>query len=168
MPCMTCCAPTPASWPPSDDSEDERRAALTRLFDYYLHAAAAAMDTLFPAERTAGPASPPPVAPAPPVAPRRRGAGLAGRRAGEPGRRHRAHRYARLAGHAIRLAATLFRYLDPAATSRGRHHPRPRPCAAAQVGDRDAEAEALNSLGLVDMHQGRYQQATPRSSTPWR
>ena len=32
------------------DSGGEQRAALTRLFDYYLHAAAAAMDTLYPAE----------------------------------------------------------------------------------------------------------------------
>ena len=31
--------------------EGERQAALTRLFDHYLYTAAAAMDTLFPAER---------------------------------------------------------------------------------------------------------------------
>ena len=41
-----------------DDSEDERQAALTRLFDHYLHAAAAAMDTLFPAERHRRPRDP--------------------------------------------------------------------------------------------------------------
>jgi hypothetical protein len=43
----------------SDDGEDWQRAALTRLFDHYLHAAAAAMDTLFPAERHRRPRIPP-------------------------------------------------------------------------------------------------------------
>ena len=33
------------------DGEDEQQAALTRLFDHYLHTAAAAMDILYPAER---------------------------------------------------------------------------------------------------------------------
>jgi hypothetical protein len=32
------------------DGQDEQRAALTCLFDHYLHTAAAAMDTLYPAE----------------------------------------------------------------------------------------------------------------------
>ena len=35
----------------SEDSEHDRRAALTRLFDYYLATAAAAMDSVYPAER---------------------------------------------------------------------------------------------------------------------
>ena len=35
----------------AQDAEGERQAALTRLFDYYLAAAAAAMDILVPAER---------------------------------------------------------------------------------------------------------------------
>ena len=73
---MTCCAPTPASSPPASDAEAERRAALTRLFDYYLHTAATAMDTLFPASGTGGPASPP-GHPAPPVTGACRGTGLA-------------------------------------------------------------------------------------------
>ena len=41
----------------SEDSDPERHAALTRLFDYYVAAAAAAMDTLVPAERHIRPAS---------------------------------------------------------------------------------------------------------------
>jgi tetratricopeptide (TPR) repeat protein len=48
-------------------SPDERRAALTRLFDYYLSAAAAAMDTLFPHERHSRPDAGPPRSPLPPV-----------------------------------------------------------------------------------------------------
>ena len=47
------------------DSEQERRAALTRLFDYYLATAAAAADTLFPAD----PDQPAPPRPAGPVSP---------------------------------------------------------------------------------------------------
>jgi DNA-binding SARP family transcriptional activator len=40
------------------DSDDDRQAALTGLFDHYARTAAAAMDTLLPAERTTVPASP--------------------------------------------------------------------------------------------------------------
>jgi tetratricopeptide (TPR) repeat protein len=47
---------------------DERKAALTRLFDHYLHAAGAAMDTLFPHERGSRPPVAPPRTPAPPLA----------------------------------------------------------------------------------------------------
>ena len=41
----------------ASDGEDDRQAALTRLFDHYLHTAAAAMDTLLPAERHRRPRS---------------------------------------------------------------------------------------------------------------
>ncbi len=44
-----------------------RRAALSRLFDYYLHTAAAAMNTLFPHERHGRPDVASPQTPAPPV-----------------------------------------------------------------------------------------------------
>ncbi len=39
----------------AQDADEEQRAALTRLFDYYLHTAAAAMDILYPG-RAAPPA----------------------------------------------------------------------------------------------------------------
>jgi hypothetical protein len=45
------------------DGEEERRAALTRLFDHYLHTAAVAMDTVFPAERHRRPRVAPATAP---------------------------------------------------------------------------------------------------------
>jgi tetratricopeptide (TPR) repeat protein/transcriptional regulator with XRE-family HTH domain len=144
------------------DGEGEQRAALTRLFDYYLQASAAAMDTLFPAEAARRPAMPPPAGCAlPPVenltaarewldAERANLAATAVHTA--------AHGWP---GHAIRQAAVLFRYLDA-----GGHfaeaviiHGHARD-AAAQIADPDAEADALTSLGLVDLHQGRYQQAT--------
>jgi hypothetical protein len=41
-----------------NDTSNEQQTALTRLFDHYLHTAATAMDTLFPASGTGGPASP--------------------------------------------------------------------------------------------------------------
>ncbi|MGH3201136.1 MAG: tetratricopeptide repeat protein [Streptosporangiaceae bacterium] len=142
------------------DTEDEQRAALTRLFDYYLHTAADAMDTLFPAERHRRPRILPPATPAPTTAtPAAARAWLDAERNGLvavtvhmtdngwPGR-------------AIRLAATLFRYLDV-----GGHYPEAitiHTCArraARDAGDRAAEATALNNLGNVDWRQGRYQQA---------
>jgi hypothetical protein len=49
------------------DGQDQRCSALTRLFDYYLHTAATAMDTLVPGERHRRPRIPPSIAPAPPL-----------------------------------------------------------------------------------------------------
>jgi DNA-binding SARP family transcriptional activator/Flp pilus assembly protein TadD len=144
------------------DDEEEQRAALTRLFDYYLHASAAAMNTLFPAEASHRPSFPPPTGLALPATddPAAARAWLNAERANLVA--VAAHATARgWPEHAIRLAATLFRYLDVG----GRFpegviiHSHAR-SAAAQIGDRAAEAEALTSLGLVDLHQGRYQQAT--------
>jgi tetratricopeptide (TPR) repeat protein len=140
-------------------SETARRAALTRLFDHYLAAAATAADALYPADpdrpRTLRPAdSPPPFA-----SPSAAAAWLD------------AHRgvlvavTAHAAGHgwpehAIGIAAAIFRYIDvghlaDAAVIHG-HACR----AATQVGDRAAEAAALTRLGMTDAGQGRLQQAT--------
>jgi len=140
---------------------DEPRSALTRLFDYYLSTAAAAIDTLYPAERHRRPAIPRPAAPAPPVT--------------DPGAArawldtHRPNLVAVAAhaaehgwpGHATRLSFVLFRYLDA-----GGHYSQARTIhthachAARQAGDRSAEAVALTCLGVADWRQGRYQQAT--------
>jgi tetratricopeptide (TPR) repeat protein len=145
----------------AQDSEEERRAALTRLFHYYLHTAAEAMDALFPAESVRRPRIPPFVGPAP-TAPDpdaalawldTERASLVATAAYTAG-----HGWP---GHAIRLAATLFRYLDA-----GGHYPEAITihtcaCSAAQhADDRAAEATALTSLGAVDLRQGRYQQAS--------
>ncbi|MDQ4032540.1 MAG: NB-ARC domain-containing protein, partial [Actinomycetota bacterium] len=48
-------------------TDEERTAALTRLFDHYLATAAAAMDTIYPAERHRRPRVPAVVTPSPPV-----------------------------------------------------------------------------------------------------
>jgi tetratricopeptide (TPR) repeat protein/DNA-binding XRE family transcriptional regulator len=144
----------------SHDSEDEQRAALTGLADYYLQAAATAMDTAFPAERhrrprVAGPGTPAPALSTPATA-------LAWLATELPSLvaivAHTAeHGWPR---HATLLSATLFRYLDsagrfPEAIALHGHACR----AAHDSGDRAAEASALVCLGLVDGHQGRLQQA---------
>ena len=146
------------------DAEGERHAALTRLFDYYLAAAAAAMDTLVPAERH--------------LRPRVHGAGeCQPRRRPEPANPAAARAWldaeravlvavsthAAAHGwpaHATRLAGTLYRYLETGGHyvdaitihSAARH-------AARRTGDRAAEATALTNLGIVDWRQGRYRQA---------
>jgi DNA-binding SARP family transcriptional activator/Tfp pilus assembly protein PilF len=145
----------------SCDSEAERHAALTHLFDHYLASAAAAMDTLVPAEQQRRPRIPAPATPLPPV-----GAAAAARAWLDAERAILVAVAAYTAGHGwpehtTRLAATLFRYLD-----RGGHHADALTVhthalhAARQTGDRGAQANTLISLGQVFWLQGRYRQAT--------
>jgi tetratricopeptide (TPR) repeat protein/DNA-binding SARP family transcriptional activator len=144
----------------SQDSEADRRTALTRLFDYYLAAAASARDARSPAERRQRPRISPAGSPTPPVADP--AAALAWLDAERPNlvavcTHTAAHGWP---GHTIRLATTLFRYLDS-----GAHFPDALSIhtdarnAASQTGDRAAEAYALANLGVVHMRQGRYEQA---------
>jgi DNA-binding SARP family transcriptional activator/predicted negative regulator of RcsB-dependent stress response len=140
--------------------EDGQHAALTQLFGYYLHSAAAAMDTLYPAERHRRPRIPPAATPAPPVT------GPAAARAWlDAERANLVAVTAHAAGHdwpahATRLAATLFRYL-----AAGRYcqeaiiiHTHAR-TAARRTGDHAAEAAALDHVAGVYWQQSRYQQA---------
>jgi DNA-binding SARP family transcriptional activator/tetratricopeptide (TPR) repeat protein len=143
------------------DSAAERREALTRLFDHYLHTAAAAMDTLFPAEHHLRPRVSPPATPTPPLAsPGTARAWLDTQLASLAAVAVHAATCGWLS-HATRLAAILFRYLDT-----GGHYPEAITIhthallAAQHARDRAAEATALTSLGVVDRRQGRYQQAT--------
>jgi DNA-binding SARP family transcriptional activator/Tfp pilus assembly protein PilF len=139
----------------------EQHEALTRLFDHYLGTAAAAMDTLFPAERHWRPDIP---SPSPPVAPVTSPAAAQGWLDAQRATLVTATVHAAEHGwpsHTTQLAGTLSRYLD-----HGSHYPeaiiihsRAR-IAARQAGDTAAEAAALKVLGLVAFHQGRYQQAT--------
>jgi DNA-binding SARP family transcriptional activator/tetratricopeptide (TPR) repeat protein/DNA-binding XRE family transcriptional regulator len=139
----------------------ERHEALTRLFDHYQGTAAAAMDALHPAERHWRPRIPPPSTPAPPVC---SPAGAQGWLDAEratlvaitvQAAEHGWHAYT------SQLAAILGRYL-----SYGSHYPEAiiihsrAQVAARQAGDTAGEAAALNALGLVAFHRGRYQQAT--------
>jgi tetratricopeptide (TPR) repeat protein/transcriptional regulator with XRE-family HTH domain len=145
------------------DAEDERRAALTRLFDYYLHTAAAAMDTLFPAERHRRPRIPRPATPVPPVAdPAAAREWLDAERAALVAAvvYTAAHGWP---GHTTRLSATLSRYLRS-----GGHLPEALTVfshalnTARRTGDRAAEAATLSQIGDVDWRQGHYQQAADR------
>jgi DNA-binding SARP family transcriptional activator/tetratricopeptide (TPR) repeat protein len=140
---------------------DDQHAALTRLLDYYLHSAAAAMDTLHPAERHRRPSIPPAATPAPPVTdPAEARAWLDAERADLVAITAHAAEHGWPA-HATRLADTLFRYL-----AAGSHcqeaitiytHAR---TTARHIGDHAAEATALDHLAGVYFQQSRYQQAT--------
>jgi DNA-binding SARP family transcriptional activator/tetratricopeptide (TPR) repeat protein len=142
----------------AQDGADAGRAALTRLFDSYLSASAAAMDTLFPGERDIRPAR----VPAATVPQLTRPA--AARTWLEAERPCLVAACAHMAehgwpGYATRLARILFRYLDG-----GRpldaiavHSNAVR--AARQAGDPAAELLALTDLVLVDVSLGRNRQA---------
>ncbi len=142
------------------DAEGERRAALTRLFGYYQAAAAAAMDTLVPAERHLRPRVDGRALAAPPMA------SDAAARAWLDTERVvlvAVTTYATAHGwpaHATRLAGALYRYLET-----GGYYPdaitvhTAARSAAHRTGDRAAEATALTNLGIVDWRQGRYRQA---------
>ncbi len=142
------------------DTDGRCQQALTRLFDYYLAAAAAAMDVLFPAEARLRPGARPAVAVLPEVP------SQADARAWLD--RERANLVAvvvHCAGHgwprhATGLAGTLFHYL-----MNGSHLPEAHTIyghalqAARRSGDPAAEAEALNGLGSIDMMKGRFPDA---------
>ena len=144
----------------SMDTDQDRRVALTRLFDHYLATAAAAMDTLVPAEQHRRPRVPPPGTPTPPVAdPIAARAWLDAERVTLTAvcAHTAAHGWPE---HTTSLASTLARYLDV-----GGHYP---DAVAIQTharhaahcnGDRAGEASALDNLGLVHRWQGRYPQA---------
>jgi len=135
----------------------ERRAALTRLFDYYLAAAAAAAHAIFPADTDQ------PLAarsePVPQVAdPAAALAWLDAQRADLVAVAGYAARHG-WPEHAIGLAATVFRYPQAGdlADYVAMHGHACR--AAAQTGDRAAEAAALTMLGRAVSAQGRLGEA---------
>jgi DNA-binding SARP family transcriptional activator/tetratricopeptide (TPR) repeat protein len=143
----------------AQDGEQERGAALTRLFDHYLATAAVAARTLFPADPDQ-PALPRRAGPVPPVtSPAAALAWLDGQRSTLVAVAAHAADHG-WPGHAIGLAGTIFRYLDVGyftdAAAMHRHARR----AAAQAGDRAAEAAALTMLGAADAARGRLSQAT--------
>jgi DNA-binding SARP family transcriptional activator len=146
----------------TQETGQERRAALTRLFDHYLHTAATAMDTMYPAERHTRPRIPRPATPGPPIA------GTAAAREWLDAERVNlvavaAHTAAHgWPGHAARLAATLFRYLDYGGYySRGRQHSKPRPARRApnrrcrcRSGRAERPGPCLSEAGLLPSGRG--------------
>ncbi|MGH4009272.1 MAG: ATP-binding protein [Pseudonocardiaceae bacterium] len=144
-----------------EDPEQERRAALTRLFDYYLRTTAAAVDTLVPASPDRPPPGiRPPATPTPMVGdPTTARAWLDAERATlvTVTAYTAAHGWP---GHTIHLATTVNCYLENGGhyldaltiLTHARH-------AARHTSDPSAEARALTNLGLVYFWQARYQQA---------
>jgi DNA-binding SARP family transcriptional activator len=142
------------------DGVDSRGQALTRLFGYYVSAAAAVMDVLFPAETHHRPRVPSATAVVPAMA------GQADARAWLD--RERANLIAVVVQcadqdwpqHATDLAGTLFRYLIS-----GSHLPEAHTIyshalqAARRSGDAAAEAEALNGLGGIGIMNGHFRDA---------
>ncbi|MDQ4021408.1 MAG: tetratricopeptide repeat protein [Actinomycetota bacterium] len=143
-----------------EDSEAEQQGGLTRLFDHYLATAAAAMDTLIPAERHRRPRIPPPATPIPPMPDR------ATARAWLDTERvtlAAVSAYTAARGwlsHTTRLSTTLYRYLDA-----GGHFPDGLTIhthalhAARDTDEPAAEADALLNLGHIYWQQGHYGQA---------
>jgi tetratricopeptide (TPR) repeat protein len=142
-----------------EDRPRERRRALTALFDHYLATAAAAMDTLHPAETHRRPRISPPGTPAPRVT------DPAAARTWLDTERPTliavaAHTAAHgWPTHTIRLSRTLFRYLDgghytDALTVHGHAHH-----AARHSGDPTGQAHALTDLGIAYEAMGRHESA---------
>ncbi|MGH3825477.1 MAG: ATP-binding protein [Pseudonocardiaceae bacterium] len=146
-----------------EDSEVDRRAALTRLFDHYLAAAAAAMDALIPAEQHRRPRIPPPATPTPPMPdPATARAWLDAERVTLTAVSAYSAAYG-WPGHTTHLSTTLYRYLDfgghfldgLAIHTHALH-------SAQHVGDSAVEADALLKLGHIYWRQGHYHQAAER------
>jgi DNA-binding SARP family transcriptional activator/Tfp pilus assembly protein PilF len=144
----------------TEDGPTDRQAALTTLLDHYLTVAAAAMDTLVPAERHRRPRVAPPDPPRPELAePQPAQAWLDAERATLVNIVVYAaeHGWPR---HASELAATLTRYLE-----NGGHYPDAitmhtnARTAAQRASDPAGEAQALASLGVIERRLGRYQHA---------
>lgn len=130
--------------------------AMSRLLDYYLHAAATTMDTLYPAERYRRPPVPPPCSPAPVLTDKAQAmswldterASLVAVTAHAAGNGS--------PGYVTQLSAILFRHLNVAGHFHEAVtiHTHAR-YAAVRLGDRTAEATALSSLGAVEVRQHR-------------
>jgi DNA-binding SARP family transcriptional activator/Tfp pilus assembly protein PilF len=147
------------------DGQAGERAAMTRLLDFYLCTCAAAMDAIFPAESHRRPRLPEP-GPGVPVL----GFDVRGREAAtewlDAERTSLVAISVRAASggwpaHACQLSATITRYLASRghfveAASVHRHAVR----AACENGDPNAEAGALNSLGVIEWLWGQNKEAT--------
>ncbi len=141
------------------DSADARLAALTRLFDYYLAASAAAMDCLGPLRFTSRPGPPSVSTPVPPFVDR--SAARAWLDAERPTLLAVAAHTVRHGwpAHTTRLAATIHGYLYEAHDTDALIMHGLALDAARRLGDRGAEARALAGLGNSHWWQGRLRQS---------
>jgi DNA-binding SARP family transcriptional activator/Tfp pilus assembly protein PilF len=144
----------------TDDAEQDRRSALTRLFDQLRTTAASAVEIMIPADWRNRPDTPPAEVPGPPLADT--AAALAWL---DTNRATIVAACAWAATHgwphdAVRLAYAISRYLY----SRSHHvdevvvHTHTRR-SAQDTGDQAAEAHALTSLAGIHWRQGRLKQA---------
>jgi tetratricopeptide (TPR) repeat protein/DNA-binding XRE family transcriptional regulator len=143
------------------ETQPARRAALTRLLDFYLQASAQAMDLAYPAERHRRPKLAPSASELPAFAGEAEAlAWLDAERASLVAATLYAADQA-WPSHAIRLSDMLHRYLDTAAQFSDAIAVYDGALSAARAsGDAAAEAMALVNLGGVELRQGRYQSAT--------
>jgi DNA-binding SARP family transcriptional activator/Tfp pilus assembly protein PilF len=139
---------------------EQQLPALTRLLDHYLHTAAAAMRTLYPAEQQSRPDIPAAASPVPPVA------DMAAARAWLDANltclvaaAAQACGYG-LPGHAIHLARILWRHLiSIGAASEAITLCTCAVTAARNLGDRAVQANALVDLGAAEFMRSRFQEA---------
>ncbi|GAA0421015.1 hypothetical protein Aca07nite_10990 [Actinoplanes capillaceus] len=144
------------------DSPPARRAALTRLYDYYLATTAAAMEILLPGEANVRPHVSPAGTPVPPLTDRPDALGWLDteRPTLVAVASHTAtHGWP---GHTTRLARTLSRYLqgghhNDALTMHGHAHR-----AARDSGDLEGQAHALSGLAIAHLRLGRPDAADDR------
>jgi tetratricopeptide (TPR) repeat protein len=142
-----------------EDPPPDRRAARTRLFDYYLAATAAAIDTMHPAEAYRRPRIHSSGAPVPDLAdPDAARAWLGTERSTLVAvAAHTAmHGWP---SHTTRLSSTLFRYFEgghPADALTVHGHAR---AAAEHSGDVTGQAHALTNLGVAHLQLSQYEPA---------
>lgn len=147
----------------SELPEPERRAAVSRLLDHYLHTAATAMDTLYPAEQHRRPRVPAPGTPSPEVdVPDVAHAWLSAEHAN----------LMATAAHAAREGKGP--YLRDLSTTLARHLDKSGRCldavavydlaleAARAAGDRAGEIKALGQLGAAYISLARHTEAIDR------
>ncbi|HET9141463.1 tetratricopeptide repeat protein, partial [Actinophytocola sp.] len=136
------------------DTGADLHAARTRLFDHYLEGATEAVRVLYPTAAAGE-------VPQPQGDPERLRAWLAA----ELPNLVAVCEYAAghdWPGHAVRLAATLYRYLESGHYAEALAIHGAALAAARSTGDRAGEAQALTNLGLVHRLLGQYGPATER------
>jgi tetratricopeptide (TPR) repeat protein len=140
----------------TQEADEQRRAAMKRLLGYYLAAAAGAMDKLYPAESHRLPPIAAPTTPTRDLADPDAAITLLVTEL--PCLVAMAACTARSCPtYAIRLSATLYRYLDGGSYIDALAVHDYASAAAQATGDQVGQARALRSLGIINGRVGRYQ-----------
>jgi tetratricopeptide (TPR) repeat protein len=143
----------------ADEPEQARRTSIDRLLQYYLTQASAAMDGLYPAERSQRPQADAQLGPPTPMDSPSASAWLEAERLNLVA----ATGFAAHSGwpqHAIRLGSTFWRHLDTTAQHGDSLKTHGHTLHAARViEDREAEVIALTNLGMATFRLGRLDDA---------